>query len=248
MSECAVKIEGLIHHYPGNIRPVLDNINLCIQPNNIFGLLGPNGAGKTTILSILTCLRTQKSGSVSINGLSFPQNSLEIRKQIGVVPQAIALYPTLTAYENLRYIGNMFGLRGKDLKNKIEEYLTTFGLQEHRRKLLQTFSEGMKRRVNLIAGMINEPAILFLDEPTVGADVQSRAVIVEQLLNLNKSGTTIIYTSHMMEEAEKLCTDIAIIDHGKILAEGKPQELISKYNSSDLEGLFIHFTGRKLRD
>jgi len=245
---CALKISDLTHYYKGLDRPVLDNVNLCIKENSIFGLLGPNGAGKTTAISILIGLKKAKAGTIVINGLNFSSNQDKIKELIGVVPQNIALYPTLTAHENLHYIGNMYGLKGKELKEKIENYLQIFGLMEHRKKQLKTFSEGMKRRINLVAGILNDPSILFLDEPTVGADVQSRAVIIEQLLNIHQKGTTIIYTSHLLEEAEKLCTDIAIIDHGKILVQGNPQELISYYNSSSIEDLFLHFTGRNLRD
>jgi len=168
---------------------------------------------------------------------------------VGVVPQDIALYPTLSARENLHFYGNMYGVTGKELKDKIETWLHNFGLTEAANRRVSTYSGGMKRRLNLIAGILHDPKILFLDEPTVGVDVQSRNVIIEHLQALNKKGTTIIYTSHHMEEAEHFCTQVAIIDYGKIIAKGSPAELIAAHpGCTNLESVFLHLTNRKLRD
>ena len=168
---------------------------------------------------------------------------------IGIVPQDIALYPTLTARENLAFYGSMYGLYGKDLKDKIETWLKKLGLIDASNRRVSTYSGGMKRRVNLIAGVLHSPAILFLDEPTVGVDVHSRNVIIQHLKEINAAGTTIIYTSHHMEEAQNFCTRVSIIDQGKILTEGTPAELISRNaGSTNLENVFLNLTNRKLRD
>jgi ABC-2 type transport system ATP-binding protein len=211
--------------------------------------LGPNGAGKTTLLSILCGLIKPTSGKFSINELTYQKNATEIKKLMGVVPQEYALYPTLTARENLLYFGSMYGLKGKELKSKVEQSLDHLGLLKFADKKVETFSGGMKRRVNLIAGILHNPLILFLDEPTVGVDVQSKNVIIDYLKELNSKGTTIIYTSHHLVEAQDFCTQIAIIDKGKIFAHGTPKQLIAETeNASNLEDVFISLTGKELRD
>ncbi len=243
-----VEIKNLIKIYKNATAPAVNDISFTINKGSIFGLLGPNGAGKTTTISVLCGLIKPSSGRITISGFNIDSNLQEIKKIIGVVPQEIALYPTLTAYENLHYIGNMYGLKSADLKQKIEYNLNIFGLEAVAKKRIETFSGGMKRRINLIAGIMHQPKILFLDEPTVGVDVQSRNVITEHLHKLNKEGMTIIYTSHLMEEAENLCSDIAIIDAGKIIAEGKPKELVKQHATENLEQLFLKLTGKRVRD
>jgi ABC-2 type transport system ATP-binding protein len=247
-TNAAVEVTNLVKIYKNASDPAVNNISFTIQKNAIFGLLGPNGAGKTTTLSILCGLLKPTSGNALLEGLSLTNQVQELKQIIGVVPQEIALYPTLTAYENLRYIGNMYGLKGKSLKTIIADNLHIVGLADNANKRIETFSGGMKRRINLIAGILHQPKILFLDEPTVGVDVQSRNLITEHLLVLNKKGCTIIYTSHLMEEAENLCTDIAIIDKGEIIANGKPKALIHEQHTENLEQLFLKLTGKKLRD
>ncbi len=188
-------------------------------------------------------------GSFTINGLTYQNNKNELKQLIGIVPQEYALYPTLTAFENLKYFGSMYGLHGKYLKNKIEEYLKILGLSQFAHKKIDTFSGGMKRRINLIASILHEPKVLFLDEPTVGVDVQSKNVIIEFLQGLNKKGTTIIYTSHHLNEAESFCSRVAIIDHGKLIITGKPATLISNHTGAhNLEDVFLSLTGKALRD
>jgi len=227
----------------------LDNFSLDIKEGQIFGLLGPNGAGKTTLISILCGLIKPTSGSFKIDNLVYAEHVNEIKKIIGVVPQEYALYPTLTARENLLYFGSMYGLKGNDLKEKVIDSLDFLGLLKFADKRIETFSGGMKRRVNLIAGILHNPKILFLDEPTVGVDVHSKNVIIQYLKELNKTGTTIIYTSHHLSEAQDFCTHIAIVDHGKIYAEGTPKNLIeTTANARNLEDVFISLTGKELRD
>lgn len=244
----AIELNKLSKTYSNSPFPAVNDVSFLVPGKSIFGLLGPNGAGKTTIISILCGLIKPSSGDAVIAGLRVNTDFKRIKQIIGVVPQDIALYPTLTAYENLRFIGNMYGLKGLSLQNRINSLLEKFGLVESRDKLIEKFSGGMKRRINLIAGILHQPEILFLDEPTVGIDVQSRKVIIDFLLELNGYGTTIIYSSHLMEEAENLCSEIQIIDKGSSLLSGSPSHLIATHGCKDLEDLFLKFTGRNLRN
>ncbi len=244
-----IEIQNLTKTFKGATEPAVDGISFSINRNEIFGLLGPNGAGKTTTISILCGLFPPTSGRVLIDGKDLHTELSSIKNMIGIVPQDIALYPTLSARENLAFYGSMYGLHGKDLKDKIENWLQKLGLIDAAKRQVSTYSGGMKRRVNLIAGVLHDPKILFLDEPTVGVDVQSRNVIIDHLKEINALGTTIIYTSHHMEEAEHFCTRVSIIDHGKILIQGTPSELISNNAGSiNLENVFLNLTNRKLRD
>tara|TARA_R110000868_G_scaffold61361_2_gene186431 strand:- start:238 stop:981 length:744 start_codon:yes stop_codon:yes gene_type:complete len=244
-----IQISHLSKKYKNNADYSVMDLDLNIDEGEIFGLLGPNGAGKTTLISILSSLIKPTRGSFTINGLTFQKNANQLKQLIGIVPQEYALYPTLTAYENLYYLGSMYGLKGKQLKEKINFHLEVLGLGRFSNKKLDTFSGGMKRRVNLIASILHDPKVLFLDEPTVGVDVQSKNVIIENLKKLNTQGTTIIYTSHHLNEAEQFCTKVAIIDHGRIIIEGAPSDLISKYpESHNLEDVFLTLTGKALRD
>jgi ABC-2 type transport system ATP-binding protein len=244
-----IQIQSLSKKYKDADAFSLSDLTLTISEGQIFGLLGPNGAGKTTLISMLCGLIKPTSGNFTIQNLMYAENALEIKKTIGVVPQEYALYPTLTAKENLLYFGSMYGLKGAALKNKVNESLDFLGLLKFADKRVETFSGGMKRRVNLIAGILHNPKVLFLDEPTVGVDVQSKNAIIDYLKQLNASGTTIIYTSHHLAEAQDFCTDIAIIDRGTIYAQGTPKNLISNTkNARDLEDVFIALTGKELRD
>lgn len=245
----AIEVRDLVKIYKGTDEPALNGVSLIVPQGEIFGLLGPNGAGKTTTINILCGILNATSGNVKVSGMDSNQDHEKIKHLIGVVPQDIALYPTLTARENLHFIGSMYGLTGKRLKERVNECLLVFGLEKFADRLIQTYSGGMKRRINLVAGILHKPCILFLDEPTVGIDVQSRTVIIEFLKQLNAENTTIIYTSHYMEEAEILCSSIAIIDQGKIITQGRPAEMIgSQPGYSNLESIFLLLTGRKLRD
>ena len=244
-----IKIESLSKKYKDADQYSLNNVSLNINEGEIFGLLGPNGAGKTTLISMLCGLVKPTSGHFSIDGLDYQHHSSKIKKIIGVVPQEYALYPTLTARENLHYFGSMYGLKGSDLKDKVIETLDLLGLLKFADKRVETFSGGMKRRVNLIAGILHQPKVLFLDEPTVGVDVQSKNAIIDYLKVLNENGTTIIYTSHHLAEAEDFCTNLAILDRGQIYAKGTPSTLINSVEEArNLEDVFISLTGKDLRD
>jgi ABC-2 type transport system ATP-binding protein len=244
-----IQISNLSKVYKDAEMYSLDDFSLDIKEGEIFGLLGPNGAGKTTLISILCGLVKPTSGTFTIDGLTYGKNANEIKKIIGVVPQEYALYPTLTARENLLYFGSMYGLKGNDLKEKVIDSLDFLGLLKFADKRIETFSGGMKRRVNLIAGILHAPKVLFLDEPTVGVDVHSKNVIIDYLKELNKTGTTIIYTSHHLSEAQDFCSHIAIVDRGIVYAEGTPKDLITATaNARNLEDVFISLTGKELRD
>ena len=242
-------IQQLSKKYKGADHFSVSNLDLTIEKGEVFGVLGPNGAGKTTLISMLCSLIKPTSGSFTINNLNYTHNKQELKQLIGIVPQEYALYPSLTAYENLSYFGSMYGLQGKALKESIILYLEKMGLSEFANKKIEVFSGGMKRRINLIASILHQPKILFLDEPTVGVDVQSKNVIIDHLKLLNKQGTTIVYTSHHLNEAEHFCTRVAIIDHGKMIVKGKPKELIeTNEKAHNLEDVFIAYTGKELRD
>ena len=244
-----IQIKQLSKKYKNTEEFSVLDLDLKIEEGEIFGILGPNGAGKTTLISMLCSLVKPTSGSFTINNLNYANNKIELKQLIGIVPQEYSLYPSLTAYENLFYFGSMYGLKGKQLKAKIKEYLDKFGLSEFSNKKIEFFSGGMKRRINLIASILHQPKILFLDEPTVGVDVQSKNVIIDHLKELNQNGTTILYTSHHLNEAEHFCTRVAIIDKGSILVKGKPKDLIdSNKKAHNLEDVFIAFTGKELRD
>lgn len=244
----AIEIAGLEHTYKGAAQPALNELDLQIPKGSFFGLLGPNGAGKTTAISIISGLIKPSSGSVSVLGKSWHSNQIDIKKSIGLVPQEIALYEALTATENLQFFSSMLGLTKGQLNSRVDELFEKFGLNEHRGKPISSYSGGMKRRVNLMVALLHTPEILILDEPTVGVDVHSRNLINSYLKELNEAGMTMLYTSHQLEETEKLCDRMAIIDHGKLIAEGLTSDLLAKVEGSNLNDLFIHLTGTETRD
>ena len=217
----------------GNIKAV-GGISFEIQKGEIFGLLGPNGAGKTTTISMLSCLIKPDSGDAFVDGYSISKDSMEVKKRIGVVPQDVSLYPTLSAQENLVFFSEMYGLTGSKLREKVDEVLEIVGLKDRRKEAINKYSGGMKRRINIAVGLLPSPKLLILDEPTVGVDPQSRTNILETLKELNKEGLTILYTSHYMEEVEFLCHRIAIMDLGKIIAIGSLNELRLLVGERDL--------------
>ncbi|MGQ1909220.1 ABC transporter ATP-binding protein [Marinifilum sp. RC60d5] len=221
----------------------LSNLNLTIPKGELYGMLGPNGAGKTTTISILSSLLKPDSGEIMYNGKSLYQNLSECKKLIGVVPQEIALYEDLTAKENLNFWGTMYGIKGKKLKQKSDELLNFLGLTERKNHKIKTYSGGMKRRINIAAALLHEPEIVFMDEPTVGIDPQSRNLIFEVIEELHSRGLTMIYTTHYMEEAERLCDRIGIIDEGKLIAEGNLDQL--KKASSVKEEIHLKFSTNK---
>jgi len=242
-----IKVDQLTKFYKGNATPAVNNVSFSIKRNEIFGLLGPNGAGKTTLISVLCGLYKPSSGKVFINDTDLHQHLKSLKKIIGIVPQDIALYPTLTAKENLLFFGNVYGLNRKYLEDKIDECFTMLDLEKSKNKKINTFSGGMKRRINIVAGLLHNPEILFLDEPTVGIDIHSKKIIIDYLSEINRKGTTIIYTSHLIAEAEDFCSYIAIMNKGKIISEGKPAELIQSFaNTKDLEEVFLQLTEKSI--
>jgi ABC-2 type transport system ATP-binding protein len=241
--------KGLTKTYPGTRAPALSDFNLSLESGEIMGLLGPNGAGKTTAISLMTGLLAPDFGNIHICGIDLFKNSRQARQWIGLVPQHIALYPNLTAAENLTYLGLMYGLSGRVLKERLAVCLEMVGLSNNAGMRIAAYSGGMKRRANLAAALLHEPKMLFLDEPTVGIDPQSRNMILDRLFDLSRSGTSMLYTTHYMEEAEKICSRVAIIDEGHIIAQGSPQDLINGHPGCDHLGtLFLQLTGKELRD
>jgi len=220
-----VEVHNLQKQY-GDFQAV-KGLDFVIKQGEIFGFLGPNGAGKTTTISMLSTLLTPTSGSATVCGFDLVKQPNEVKKRIGLVPQDLALYPTLSARDNLEFFGSIYGLRGKALKERVNWALELVGLADRAKDAIEKYSGGMKRRINIAAGLMHRPEILFLDEPTVGVDPQSRNYIFENIERLNKEGLTILYTTHYMEEAERLCNRIAIIDQGSIIALDTPKALIN---------------------
>lgn len=234
-----IEVNGLTKSY-GGLKAV-DEVSFSVDKGEVFGLLGPNGAGKSTLISMITTLLKPDSGSITVNGYKLNGENSEIRKILGLVPQEIALYPTLTARENLNFWGRMYGLKGSLLKERVEEALEIAGLKDREKDRVDSYSGGMKRRINIAAALLHKPGVLIMDEPTVGIDPQSRNHILETVLKLNSEGMTVIYTSHYMEEVEFLCTRVAIVDHGKIIASGTKEELRKLVGDNDI--LNIEQTG-----
>jgi ABC-2 type transport system ATP-binding protein len=246
--EAMLEARDLVKIYRRGTPPALNELTISIREGEVFGLLGPNGAGKTTAISIMNTLLKPTSGTITVCGFDALRYPAQVRRLIGFVPQEIALYQNLTIRENLRFFGRIYGLRGKDLVRRISEFLELVGLEESAGQKVFTCSGGMKRRANLAAGILHKPKLLFLDEPTVGIDPQSRNLILERLSAMKES-TTMVYTTHYMEEAESLCSLVAIMDAGHIIAEGSPEELVNRLpGCANLEALFLALTGKQLRD
>ncbi len=245
----AIQTDRLVKHYRNAATPALDGVSLTIPEGERFGLLGPNGAGKTTLISILSGALRPSSGTAQLLGFDLQTQFREIRQFLGLVPQEIALYEPLTARENLHFFGSVYGIPKKRLVQRIVECLALAGLESSADRPVKTFSGGMKRRLNLAIGLLHEPRLLILDEPTVGIDAQSRNAILESLEQINRAGATLLYTTHYMEEAQRLCTRLAILDRGKILAEGPTQEVLRQNGTETrLEDLFLDLTGKDLKD
>lgn len=231
----ALQIQKLIRRF-GDLTAV-DNVDITILEGEIYGLLGPNGAGKSTTINIICGLLKQDTGTVSVFGQDTLKQANATKSMIGVVPQDIAIYLDLTALENVMFFAGLYGLKGKELTEKSMEALAFVGLTEHAKKFPKTFSGGMKRRLNIACAIAHGPKLIIMDEPTVGIDPQSRNHILQSVLELNRRGSTIIYTSHYMEEVEEVCGRIAIMDHGKVIAEGTRDEL--KAIISDTGTVFV---------
>lgn len=215
-------------------KKAVDGIDLYLYEGESVGLLGPNGAGKSTTISMISSLLQPTSGDIRLDGVSTIKDPSNIRKVLGVVPQEIALYEELSAYENLKFFGEVYQVEKRVLEKRIQEVLEMIGLKERQKELVKTFSGGMKRRVNIAVALLHQPKILILDEPTVGIDPQSRNHILNTVKMLNEElGTTVLYTSHYMEEVEQLCNRVYIMDHGRVVASGTKSELLSILSSED---------------
>lgn len=244
----AVKIQNLAFQYPRQEGICFKNFNLEINAGERFGLFGPNGAGKTTLMNLMTGLLKYSEGSIQLLNHEINDHPKSINTIFGFVPQDFSYYPELTARENLSFYGAWYGIAPKQIKNRTEELLHVLGLESVGDRMLKSFSGGMKRRVNLAIGVMHKPQVLFLDEPTVGVDVQSRHAIINYLKKQNESGTTLIYTSHQLEEAAELCTKIALIDNGKMIAHDRLEVLLKTHDQMGMEGLFLELTGKRFRD
>lgn len=209
-------------------REVVRGVTFTVNKGESFGLLGPNGAGKSTTISMICGLIESSSGDVTVGGVSIKKDPMQVKRKIGVVPQDIALYPTISARENLYFWGRMYGLSKAEAKKRTEEVLEIVGLKDRAKEKIENYSGGMKRRINIGAALMHKPELLIMDEPTVGIDPQSRNHILETVKKLNQEGMTVIYTSHYMEEVEYLCERIAIVDQGEVIASGTKAELCSR--------------------
>ncbi len=246
-----LKAEGLTKKYDN--KPVVDNLSLEIKQGEVFGLLGPNGAGKSTTMNMICSLLKPTSGTVSLFGHDVRKEGKKVKPMIGYIPQELAIHGNLKAWENVELFTSLYDIKGQRLKEAVNESLAFVGLSEKRNNFAKTFSGGMKRRLNIACALGHKPNLLIFDEPTVGIDPQTRNFILDKIKELNKQGTTVIYTSHYMEEVEALCTRIAIMDNGKIIACGTCEELknMVRKNEQDnitLEEVFLSLTGKKLRD
>lgn len=244
MKALAVNIQNLTFCYPGRSTSIFSNFNLDIAEGERFGLFGPNGSGKTTLINLITGVLSFRDGSIKLLGKEIKKRDKSINKLFGYVPQDLSYYQELSPAENLEFFGAWSGLSTQEIKTRSKELFGILGLTDVRNMPIQRFSGGMKRRVNLAIGVIHNPKILFLDEPTVGVDVQTRVAIINYLKELNKNGTTLIYTSHQLSEAEGLCEKIALIDKGKIITHNNLDILLLENEQEGLEGLFLNLTGK----
>ncbi len=244
----ALKIDNVGFRYPGQQGRLFSGLNLEIAAGERFGLFGPNGAGKTTLISLMTGLLEYEEGDIQLFGNSIRSKDKKVNKLFGFVPQNFSFYHELSPVENLEFFGAWSGLDKATINRRTDELMDIMALQHVRNKPVEKFSEGMKRRVNLAIGVIHNPSILFLDEPTVGVDVQTRYGIIKYLEELNKNGTTLIYTSHQLGEAEDLCRKIAFLNEGKIIACDNIDTLLAGNKEKGLEGLFLSLTGKDFRN
>ena len=242
MNSPLIVVEEVFKRYKNADDFSLQNVSFTISQGDKFGILGPNGAGKTTIISIICGIINLSGGKVTFNSSGKKQET------IGLVPQDYAFYNELTASQNLEYFGVLYHLSRKEIKERSEIILNLLGLLNFADKKVKTFSGGMKRRLNLAIGILHTPSILFLDEPTVGVDIQSKNAIIQFLNKLNKEGTTIIYTSHHLSEAEQFCNKIAILDYGKIVAFDETNKLKQLHNANSLTDVILKLTGEDYRD
>ncbi|PWJ58515.1 ABC-2 type transport system ATP-binding protein [Dyadobacter jejuensis] len=248
INHLGIELADICKLYPKSDTFSLKDLSLSIPQGIVYGLLGPNGAGKTTLISILCGIIPATTGSIRYFDQGQPISEIERRQVIGFVPQDFAFYEELTAKQNLDYFGAMYNIPAAYLGPRRDELLEVLGLSTVAHKAVSTFSGGMKRRLNLAIGIIHRPQYLFLDEPTVGVDVQSKEAIVRYLKTLKQGGATIIYTSHHLAEAEEICDRIALIDHGRLVVEGTTGGLLENHEAPNLQALFLQLTGAAFRD
>lgn len=246
MIEKAVEVTHLYKKYKESEDFALKDLSFAVQKGEIYGILGTNGAGKTTLMSILMGGIQPTAGNFTISGLSYKGQAQQIRYKIGVVPQEYALYPTLTARENLHYFASLYGLKGKQVQERVTQGLERVGLLEVADRKIKHFSGGMKRRINLLAGILHTPEVLFLDEPTVGVDVSSKLIIIDYLKELNRQGMSVLYTSHHMQEAQDFCHRVLILDRGLLRCENSPETLIAETQAQNLEEVFVRLTSQDI--
>ncbi len=246
--EQIIEISSISKTYKGTLEKSLDDVSFSVEKGEKIGIFGPNGAGKTTLISIICGILPPSSGDVFFSMNNQTIDRKEMLPKLGYVPQDFSFYEELSPYQNLKYFGSLYEIPKSKLETKIDKLLNVLGLSKVKHKKVAKFSGGMKRRVNLAIGIINNPDILFLDEPTVGVDVQSKNAIISYLEELNKKGTTIVYTSHHMNEAQEFCNQIVLIDKGKLIEFDSLDNLFKKYNERNLEHLFLRLTGTEYRD
>ncbi|MCW3125534.1 MAG: transporter ATP-binding protein [Bacteroidetes bacterium] len=244
MNTPAIILDKATKQYKGSSKAAVKDLSITIPQGEIYGLLGHNGAGKSTTVMMICGLLHANSGTIKVFGDDPANEGAAVRKRVGVATQDIALFPSLTAMENLQYLSYMYGI--KPDKKKLNILLERFGLSDNTGKKIDKYSGGMKRRLNLIASVLHDPALLILDEPTAGVDVQSRAMIMEYLKELNASGMTIIYSSHILEEVERLCHRVGFMSEGVLMEEGKTDDLLVKYNTTSLEAVYLAVAGKSI--
>ncbi|MFZ5351727.1 MAG: ABC transporter ATP-binding protein [Bacillota bacterium] len=238
----AVKLTNVVKRYDSKL--AVDNISLDIQKGEIFGLLGPNGAGKSTTIKMVMGLLKPTSGEITVKNINVKSSSIEVKRLLGLVPQDLAIYDNISARENVAFFGSLYGLKGKRLKSAVDEALEFTGLTESQKEKPKKYSGGMKRRLNIACAIVHNPEIIIMDEPTVGIDPQSRNHILDSVRELNRRGSTIVYTSHYMEEVEAICDRVGIIDHGKLIALDRKEDLKNQINQEErilIEAVEIRF-------
>ena len=246
MKEVAIVIDNLTKRFEDVT--AVDGLSLEVEKGELFGLLGPNGAGKTTTINVLCGLLEPTSGSVRVGGCDAQKELNKVKELIGVCPQDTAVFSYLTGRENVELFGNLHAMPKEKLKKNTEELLRKLDLLDDANRRVGKYSGGMRRRLNLIMALVSDPEIAFLDEPTVAMDVQSRHAVWDFIKDLKKQNKTVILTTHYMEEAEELCDRVGIIDYGKLIALGTPEQLKDKFGAKNLEKVFIQLTGRRIKE
>lgn len=249
MNKLVLEIKNITKNYGDKV--VVSNESFSIYKGDVIGFIGPNGAGKSTTINMISTISTPDSGTILFHRKDILKSNLHYKRSLGVVPQDLAIYEDLNAYDNVEFFCSLYGARGLELKKKVEKALKFVGLWDRRKDFPSKFSGGMKRRLNIACSIAHEPELLIMDEPTVGIDPQSRNNILEAVKTLNANGTTIIYTSHYMEEVDTLCNRIILIDKGKVIEDLPKDEYKAKYAQkgyTTLEDIFLYTTGTELRD